>query len=68
LIQAIIISTIKAASHPCASFTEHHPVIHNRTVNINPQYTVNFKKVEIAIKRIIHGQEVDNIEALNNPE
>eukprot|EP00002_Diphylleia_rotans_P000004 TRINITY_DN0_c0_g1_i4.p1 TRINITY_DN0_c0_g1~~TRINITY_DN0_c0_g1_i4.p1 ORF type:complete len:667 (-),score=162.62 TRINITY_DN0_c0_g1_i4:189-2189(-) len=31
-------------------------------------YTVNFKKVEIAIKRVVHGQEVDNLEALVNPE
>lgn len=30
-------------------------------------YTINGKKVEIAIKKIIHGQEVKNKDALTNP-
>ena len=31
-------------------------------------YTINGKKVEIAVKKIIHGQEVKNKDALANPE
>jgi acetoacetyl-CoA synthetase len=31
-------------------------------------YTLNGKKVEIAIKKIIHGMEVKNKDALANPE
>lgn len=31
-------------------------------------YTINGKKVEIAVKKIIHGQEVKNKAALANPE
>jgi acetoacetyl-CoA synthetase len=31
-------------------------------------YTLNMKKVELAVKRIIHGQEVLNKDALTNPE
>jgi acetoacetyl-CoA synthetase len=31
-------------------------------------YTINFKKVEIAVRKIIHGQEVQNREALANPQ
>ncbi len=31
-------------------------------------YTINGKKVEIAVKKIIHGQEVTNKDALANPE
>ncbi|HSW35055.1 MAG TPA: acetoacetate--CoA ligase [Candidatus Limnocylindrales bacterium] len=31
-------------------------------------YTINLKKVEIAINKIIHGQEVQNREALANPQ
>ncbi len=31
-------------------------------------YTINMKKVEIAVKKIIHGQEVKNRDALKNPE
>ena len=31
-------------------------------------YTINGKKVEIAVKKIIHGQEVKNRDALANPE
>ena len=31
-------------------------------------YTINGKKVEIAVKKIIHGIEVQNKDALANPE
>ncbi len=31
-------------------------------------YTLNMKKVELAVKKVIHGQEVKNKDALKNPE
>jgi acetoacetyl-CoA synthetase len=31
-------------------------------------YTINGKKVEVAVKKFIHGQEVKNSDALRNPE
>lgn len=31
-------------------------------------YTINLKKVEIAVRKIIHGEEVQNKDALANPE
>jgi acetoacetyl-CoA synthetase len=31
-------------------------------------YTINGKKVEVAVKKLIHGQEVKNQDALRNPE
>ncbi|MCP4748567.1 MAG: acetoacetate--CoA ligase [Desulfobacteraceae bacterium] len=31
-------------------------------------YTLNMKKVELAVRKIIHGQQVENKEALRNPE
>ena len=31
-------------------------------------YTLNGKKIEIAIKLIIHNEEVPNIESVSNPE
>ena len=31
-------------------------------------YTINGKKVEIAVKKIVHGEEVTNQDALANPE
>ncbi len=31
-------------------------------------YTINGKKVEIAVKKLIHGQEVKNRDALSNPQ
>ena len=31
-------------------------------------YTINGKKVEIAVKKLIHGEEVKNRDALRNPE
>ena len=31
-------------------------------------YTINGKKVEVAVKKLIHGKEVQNRDALRNPE
>lgn len=31
-------------------------------------YTLNMKKVELAVRKVIHGQEVKNKDALRNPE
>jgi acetoacetyl-CoA synthetase len=31
-------------------------------------YTLNMKKVELAVRKVIHGQEVRNKDALRNPE
>ena len=31
-------------------------------------YTINGKKVEVAVKKLIHGDEVKNRDALRNPE
>jgi acetoacetyl-CoA synthetase len=31
-------------------------------------YTINMKKVELAVKKIVHGKEVRNQDALKNPE
>jgi len=31
-------------------------------------YTLNMKKVELAVKKVIHGQEVKNKDALRNPQ
>ncbi|MEZ4598870.1 MAG: acetoacetate--CoA ligase [Syntrophotaleaceae bacterium] len=31
-------------------------------------YTINMKKVELAVRKVIHGEEVKNREALANPE
>ncbi len=31
-------------------------------------YTLNMKKVELAVKKVIHNQEVKNRDALKNPE
>lgn len=44
----------------------HVPAIILETVDI--PYTINGKKVEIAVKKIIGGKEVQNQAALANPE
>ncbi len=44
----------------------HVPSIVNQVPDI--PYTINGKKVEIAVKKIIHGQDVKNKDALANPE
>jgi acetoacetyl-CoA synthetase len=31
-------------------------------------YTVNGKKVELAVRNIIHGKPVENVDALSNPD
>jgi acetoacetyl-CoA synthetase len=31
-------------------------------------YTLNMKKVELAVQKVIHGREVKNIDALKNPD
>jgi len=31
-------------------------------------YTINHKKVELAVKKIIHGEDVPNREAIANPQ
>ena len=44
----------------------HVPSITLETKDI--PYTINGKKVEIAVKRIIEGNDVENRDALSNPE
>jgi acetoacetyl-CoA synthetase len=44
----------------------HVPAVILETADI--PYTLNGKKVEIAVKKIIHGQEVKNKDALANPD
>ena len=44
----------------------HVPAIILETPDI--PYTINGKKVEIAVKKIIHGKGISNREALANPE
>ncbi|NNG10370.1 MAG: acetoacetate--CoA ligase, partial [Arenibacter sp.] len=54
-------TTIKTSCSP-----RHVPTILKAVPDI--PYTLNGKKVEIAVKKIIHGQEVKNKAALANPE
>lgn len=44
----------------------HVPAVILETTDV--PYTLNGKKVEVAVKKIIHGQEVKNKDALANPE
>lgn len=44
----------------------HVPTIIKQVPDI--PYTINGKKVEIAVKKIIHGQDIKNKDALANPE
>ena len=44
----------------------HVPAIILETADI--PYTINGKKVEVAVKKVAHGQEVKNKDALANPE
>jgi acetoacetyl-CoA synthetase len=60
-LQKRIRTTIKAICTP-----RHVPAVILDIPDI--PYTINGKKVEIAIKKIIHGEEVKNKEALANPE
>ena len=56
-----ISSNIRAGCSP-----RHVPAL-IKEVNDIP-YTLNGKKVEVAVKKIIHGEEVQNRDALRNPE
>ncbi|MEW6252291.1 MAG: acetoacetate--CoA ligase [Planctomycetota bacterium] len=47
--------------------TRRHVPKHIRQVRAIP-YTINGKKVEMAVRRMIHGQDVPNKDALANPE
>ncbi|MDC0235119.1 acetoacetate--CoA ligase, partial [Candidatus Marinimicrobia bacterium] len=59
-----LISTIKKSIR--SNCTQRHvPAIILQTKDI--PYTINGKKVEIAVKKIIHGEEVTNQDALANP-
>ncbi len=60
-LQNKIRSTIRANCTP-----RHIPAIIMDTPDI--PYTINGKKIEMAIKKIIHGEEVKNKDALANPE
>ncbi|MCP4553176.1 MAG: acetoacetate--CoA ligase, partial [Bacteroidetes bacterium] len=60
-IQKIIRSIIRSSCSP-----RHVPAIILETPDI--PYTINGKKVEVAVKKIIHGQDVKNKDALSNPE
>ncbi len=56
-----ILKTIRSECSP-----RHVPAVVVPTKDI--PYTINGKKVEIAVKKIIHGEEVLNRDALANPE
>lgn len=60
-----LLSKIKKAIRVSCS-PRHVPAIILPTPDI--PYTINGKKVEVAVKKIIHGQEVKNKDALANPE
>jgi len=47
--------------------TKRHVPKHIRQVSAIP-YTLNGKKVELAVRQVIHGQDVPNKDALANPE
>ncbi len=61
----ILIKKIKSAIRSGCS-PRHVPAIIKAVPDI--PYTINGKKVEIAVKNIIHGLEVKNRDALANPE
>ena len=44
----------------------HMPSVTKQVADI--PYTINGKKVEVAVKKLIHGQEIKNKDALANPE
>ncbi len=47
--------------------TKRHVPRHIRAVRAIP-YTISGKKVELAVRRVLHGQDVPNKDALANPE
>ena len=62
--KSLIMEIKKAIRTNCSP--RHVPAIVLETKDI--PYTINGKKVEIAVKKIIHGEEVTNQDALANPE
>jgi acetoacetyl-CoA synthetase len=50
---------VQCLAAPCAG--QDHP-------GAGHPYTLNMKKVELAVKKVIHNQEVKNKDALRNPE
>jgi len=60
-----LIKKIKASIRSQCS-PRHVPAIILTTPDV--PYTINGKKVEVAVKKLIHGQEVKNRDALRNPE
>ncbi len=50
-----------------AGATRRHVPKHIRQVRAIP-YTISGKKVEMAVRRVLHGQDVPNTDALANPE
>ncbi|NCA85855.1 MAG: acetoacetate--CoA ligase [Clostridia bacterium] len=60
-----LIQKIKASIRKGCS-PRHVPAVIKRVSGI--PYTLNGKKVEVAVKKIIHGQQVFNRDALKNPE
>jgi acetoacetyl-CoA synthetase len=57
----------KVRSAIAAEATRRHVPKHIRAVRAIP-YTINGKKVELAVRQMIHGQDVPNKDALANPE
>ena len=60
-----LINSIKSIIRSNCS-PRHVPDIIKPVVDI--PYTINLKKVELAVKKVIHGEEVTNKDALANPE
>jgi len=60
-----LINSIKSIIRSNCS-PRHIPAIIKPVADI--PYTINLKKVELAVKKVIHGEEVTNKDALANPE
>ena len=60
-----LINSIKSIIRSNCS-PRHVPAIIKPVADI--PYTINLKKVELAVKKVIHGEEVTNKDALANPE
>jgi acetoacetyl-CoA synthetase len=54
-------------THIAEGATRRHVPKHIRQVTAVP-YTINGKKVELAVRNIIHGEPVENLDALANPD
>jgi acetoacetyl-CoA synthetase len=61
----ILIKKIKTSIRSQCS-PRHVPAVLLTTPDV--PYTINGKKVEVAVKKLIHGEEVKNRDALRNPE